>query len=559
MKHKFFNVSAVGLLLLLSLLALCQSCPYFQKVPLTDSGLFMYGGMMILSGGLPYRDIFEHKPPGVFYIDALGLLLGGGSRWGVWVIELLSLCTAAMLSYFLLKKIWDVLPAFFGTVMWLIASFVFIDFGNSTEAYALPLQFGAMFLFYSLEKDKKYGWRWFLIGLVGGAAFMIKQPLIGLWIAICIYLVITRLKDKNTKNLKYTLLPLIAGVIGFTGLIFIFFAVQGAFGYFWETAFLFNVAYSKTTFTARFLAFLYGLREILPTSVIVIITYFFTLFILKNSVLINENIKIILNLALIDLPVEFILAGLAGRPYRHYYIPWLVPFSVFLGFFCYVTLDKISMIGLKGKEKNKKALWGYAAVAFLIIITAVTLPGPVALLYERTYGVKDDGRGAIISFIKENTSKNDKIVIWGTEPAINVLSGRLSPTRLVMVYHMFLPNNPRKVAMAEEFLKDLKNKKPVFIIDASLTSELMVPPILPNLRAQWEYCRRSYYHEYVPIPQYNEIYNYILSNYEPVGTFPVFAPYCTNENKLVWILFRQKKVKLSKGFSGWKAVRVKKM
>ena len=45
------------------------------NIPLDrDEGMFGYMGQLILDGGLPYLDAFDHKPPVVFYLNALALL-----------------------------------------------------------------------------------------------------------------------------------------------------------------------------------------------------------------------------------------------------------------------------------------------------------------------------------------------------------------------------------------------------------------------------------------------------------------------------------------------------
>ncbi len=53
-----------------------------------DSGLFAYIGQQILGGRLPYRDAWDHKPPGVFYVDALAMRLLGQNPWALWWLAL---------------------------------------------------------------------------------------------------------------------------------------------------------------------------------------------------------------------------------------------------------------------------------------------------------------------------------------------------------------------------------------------------------------------------------------------------------------------------------------
>ena len=67
--------------------------------PSNDSSIFSYIGSVIRAGGLPYVDAWDHKPPLIFYLNALGLALSDGRLIGVWILETVFL-TAAMLSLY---------------------------------------------------------------------------------------------------------------------------------------------------------------------------------------------------------------------------------------------------------------------------------------------------------------------------------------------------------------------------------------------------------------------------------------------------------------------------
>jgi hypothetical protein len=82
----------------LTTLVMLPENPANMAWPSRDSGVFLYAGWRILSGELPYRDIWDHKPPLIYYLNALGLVVSGGSRWGVWCIEFILLFTAALLG-----------------------------------------------------------------------------------------------------------------------------------------------------------------------------------------------------------------------------------------------------------------------------------------------------------------------------------------------------------------------------------------------------------------------------------------------------------------------------
>lgn len=48
-----------------------------------DSAVFMQIGRLINSGGLPYVDLWDHKMPGIYYLNAAALYLFGNNRTSV--------------------------------------------------------------------------------------------------------------------------------------------------------------------------------------------------------------------------------------------------------------------------------------------------------------------------------------------------------------------------------------------------------------------------------------------------------------------------------------------
>lgn len=88
---------AAGLLLLLIHSPLLAG---WSGEPHIDAQVYLYTAHEILRGKMLYLEVFDHKGPGMHGLTALGLLLGGGSPVGVWVLLLMLLG----LSFFLLHR-----------------------------------------------------------------------------------------------------------------------------------------------------------------------------------------------------------------------------------------------------------------------------------------------------------------------------------------------------------------------------------------------------------------------------------------------------------------------
>ncbi len=89
----------IGLALLLGVFWFAVHNP-INFIPHSDSSVYLYIGQHLLKGAVPYRDTFDNKGPLLYLVNALGLTLGAGSFWGVYVLEysLLALSTGVQLQ-----------------------------------------------------------------------------------------------------------------------------------------------------------------------------------------------------------------------------------------------------------------------------------------------------------------------------------------------------------------------------------------------------------------------------------------------------------------------------
>lgn len=231
------------LLLVLVMLTLSAVSPAVQMTPGRDSGIYLYTGWQMLEGRTLYREVWDHKPPLIFYIEAAGLALGGGAVWGVWALQVIFVAAAFLLAAALLMQF-----STLGQAGWVAAGGVFILFsvlhgGNFTEEYALPFQFGVVLVFFLAER-KGYGfWRSLAIGVLLGLAFHLRQNLIGVGLALGILLVLRAVFTRNAGSLL-PLLPMAAGFGVVAGFWVALFAAQGALAEYWDAAFAYNFYYA---------------------------------------------------------------------------------------------------------------------------------------------------------------------------------------------------------------------------------------------------------------------------------------------------------------------------
>src|SRR5512140_2231818 len=66
---------------LVACLTLIGSYQKWRGLDRSDSSLYAYGGFVLERGGRLYRDFWDHKPPGVYAVDAMVFGLAGGPSW----------------------------------------------------------------------------------------------------------------------------------------------------------------------------------------------------------------------------------------------------------------------------------------------------------------------------------------------------------------------------------------------------------------------------------------------------------------------------------------------
>ena len=142
-----------------------------------DSAIFKTIGLAILKGKVPYVDIFDHKGPIIFFINALGQWMIPG-RTGIFLLEIVSLS----ISLFLLFKISRLYVKPFAAFLCTLASLFFfggmLTEGDQVEEWELP--FLALSLYEGLAflkkgKDAVFTSRiGFLLGISFAYVFLIR-------------------------------------------------------------------------------------------------------------------------------------------------------------------------------------------------------------------------------------------------------------------------------------------------------------------------------------------------------------------------------------------------
>jgi hypothetical protein len=235
-------LSILLVLIALSGAVLFEFAPAFQPIPERDSGGFMYISQQMLRGQRLYADLYDDKPPFIFLVNALGLWLSGGSAWGVWALEVVSLSATVILGFFLLAGSTGFWPAILALAALLANFSSFAPGGNLTEEYALPFQFLILICIVAQDLDKRLTWRAYLAGLAWGIVFFCKQSIFGIGLAAGAFLFVRGIWQWK-RGRFWVVAWYLAGFMTIAGVVGGYFLSQGTLLQFWDATFLSNFAY----------------------------------------------------------------------------------------------------------------------------------------------------------------------------------------------------------------------------------------------------------------------------------------------------------------------------
>jgi 4-amino-4-deoxy-L-arabinose transferase-like glycosyltransferase len=229
------------------LIALSQVIAYW-RTDVVDDQMFGYFGWRIAHGAIVYLDVWDNKPPGIYWINALGFLLGHDSYLGV-----IALCVAALVAahacfFGICATLFFRGAAAFATILlsFFLTHAFYTGGTNRTETFLVPCELAAV-LFYMRGFARDRWWRWYLAGVFCGLAFLFKQVGLAAWGAMGIHtivLVLTR-DIRVTAGLRRCVL-LLLGAATVPAAASAYLAEQGALAPAVFAAFGFNRAYFAT-------------------------------------------------------------------------------------------------------------------------------------------------------------------------------------------------------------------------------------------------------------------------------------------------------------------------
>ncbi|MCB1196421.1 glycosyltransferase family 39 protein [bacterium] len=483
----------IAVFLLSSAITVLLRLPY-STVPvlIVDEALYAEIANVILDGGMPYRDAWEQKPPGVYYLYALIFkLFGRNNLFAVHCFCIAAvLITSAGLLYIgiLMHGVGTgILASFFYGVLSSAGSASHFQAAN-TEIFAMVFVVWALAVYLRSGKSAQ---GILCSGFLTALGFVFKQPAGFGGVVILCHLFLTR-----STPLRKAILGVVWFFVGFLFVVMImagFFLIHGALRDLWMVGFWHNILYIRGN------SLLYGLHvavknipvqtqgnQFFYLSAASVFCFSLWSSLKKKHSFLQKSVSRNIFFALWWC-IGWASVGLGWRFEGHYFFFVLPVVALLSAFFCSVCVGYFYATIIRYKLKS-------IGLVFLIIVVSSCGIGYSiykhclgAFRLQRTYKVlldPDNPQGESFrrtaQFIKNNTLPNQKIFVWGFCPEIYVLSDRRCASRFVFCNFLigqmtgdefFFKNNERLdrvIPGAWRYLMDdLLSNFPVFIIDTS--------------------------------------------------------------------------------------------
>lgn len=464
------------------LATLIACSPHLLKVPMKDSAVFQYVGQQLLRGEIPYRDIWDHKPPVIYFINAIGAFLSPHSGWGIWLLQYIAVLSAAGVGFVTLQHLFMKHVAYIGTFLWLCSFAIVLNGGNYTEEFALPLQFLLYYLFYAWGKRQKQAYLW-LIGIDGALTLALRPNSGALFGVLLVLLLYKGWQTKKIRDMLARLLPIFFGGLLVGIPLVSFFAWQGALPFLYDQLVTYNLAYSHPTLFTRLVFILFSLPLLLFMYLVALPGWWLAgKRLLKHSGSLASPLRDILLLSVIAFPLELFANSQIGFVYNHYYLSLLPALTFLAGY------------GLTLHKPTGKA--SYLPILVMVLAGSFALQSVYFQLRETQR--EDTYYNGILSIIRQQSQPSDTLLVWGGAVQLNVGSARTSPTKYIYQYSLTTPGYMHS-SLQTAILHDIATNQPRLIIDThdgvlsfTPTNGIRNTQVVPDLTKLLSYIHSHY-------------------------------------------------------------------
>lgn len=495
-KTERFRSSILVLLIAVLVLTWFLRMNFWDQPLQMDEGVYGYMAWSIGQGEVPYKDIYDHKPPGIYLLYSLAFFIFEPTALNIRIFATIYTVGTLLAIFFLTRRIGGNEAGFLAALLFgIFSSGPKIEGGGAnTEVFMiLPYTLAAYSLFMAVERGRQRDY--LLTGLWTGLACTIKQVAVVnlFWVGSYLLVRIWKRREGTTvARVTYDGCLVVIGAILPWLPYFVYFYLKDALSefYFWQISF--NLDYvAKGHGSTNLPIFYHQIKDILKENGI--------LWLLAMVAIYNQWRRSAASdpgtrtadhkrdiLFLLSTWPFFSLLGvfLGGRFFGHYFIQTIPPLAVLGGI---GLIELYRLLRTRGLEILRYPV----SLVLTLLLTKVFL---LFLITDTPYYLKYNGDQIsyhqyhtplfsvtrfIGNYLRQNTQRDELVYVWATNPEINFYALRKTPSP-------FLVHRGENRLPTEEVMQSLQRLPPTYIVAIDEMTRF------PQLQ---EYIQRNYQKE----------------------------------------------------------------
>ncbi|MFH1747917.1 MAG: glycosyltransferase family 39 protein [Planctomycetota bacterium] len=236
-----------GTVIVIVLAVLINQSAVHWRDNVVDSHLFAYHGWCVSQGASPYLDIWDNKPPGIWWLNAAGFCLCGEGIGAELLICTLALILTLLAFVGIVRTIYHpslTLPA--ALIVAVLLTHLSYECGsNRTETFVVAAEMLAILGYLRWWRGKRVGWL-VVGGLAAGIAPFFKQSGLAAAVACGLHLVWSQVSGRTAAPHRPAWKPWLIAGVSFAvapAVVTLVLASQGALSEAWFAVGPFNRAY----------------------------------------------------------------------------------------------------------------------------------------------------------------------------------------------------------------------------------------------------------------------------------------------------------------------------
>ena len=490
-------------LLLLSLIPILLYLPFLSAPFERDEGVYATIAQGVLDGKMPYRDLFDNKPPLVYLWYALSFSLFGESVFAPRIVAAIFLSITGVLLYQQARLVLPRGAAYLAATLFALSTGLpWVALHANTEAYMLLPLAGSLLFFTHGMKDRRLH-SFFIAGALAGLAIMTKQ--VAMWNLLALAMVALIWHHRTEPTRWKALAPtgvLFAGTLLSLAAVALPFALTGTLDDFLYANLSYNWVYvGFLSWADRFANLGYGMLFFCAIAAPFVVGALAGLFIVwRRGAKATDYVLVLWAVA------SAIGVASGGRFFPHYFLQLMPSLAVLTGVLIY---DRFAN---GNNHVLSRPAWMLSL--FLIVVSI----GTTTVLYlaprqaeqvvvERVYYQKEweSYSMQLGDYIQQHTREDDLIFNYGRESQLYFYADR--QPAIPYFYDWVLAYDEQAMG---EIVAGLYETKPAYIIDSLQAPifrdwyESHPPEFKQLIDEHYEYAGRIYFADV-----------YRLKGYEP--------------------------------------------